>query len=145
MHKIPYLQVICKQNIKLEVYTNAQNLSNETLARVNHALALCSNLLDELLYLDPDTTGYFDHILADFVKRVEALPAIVQYRGITAEICKCPKGYACIVRDSHGNDLRWFINADSMPEAVAKAERNFDGAIACLRGFCTISEFLNRI
>ena len=145
MHKIPYLKTICDQNEKLEVFTNAQNLSNETLEKVNHALALCSHLLDELLYLQPDITGYFDHILADLIKRVDALPTIVQYRGITAEICKCPQGYACTVRDTHGNDLRWFVNTDSILEALDSSTCHFDGAIAYFRGFTTMGEFFERM
>lgn len=145
MYKTPYLKTICDQNARLEVFVNTPNLSNETLAKVNHSLALCSHLLDELLYLKPDTTGYIDHILADLVKRVDSLPAIVQHRGITAEICKCPQGYACTVRDAHNNDLRWYVNANSMPQAVAVSERYFDAAIACLRGFTTTGEFYGRM
>lgn len=70
---------------------------------------------------------------------------IIQYRGITAEIFQGSKGFECKVTDSYGNDLNWFVYADSMPEAIATAKRSFDGAIACLRGFTTTGEFFDRM
>lgn len=154
MYKITYLQTICDLNAKMEVFEKTENLPNEILARLNHALALCSHLLDELLYLKPDTTGYFDNRLADLVKRVDLLSisieefnsqTVLKYRGITAKIIPCKQGYKCLVVDTYGNDLDWVICANSMPEAVAEVESHFDKAIACLRGFTTIGEFFKRM
>ncbi len=72
-------------------------------------------------------------------------PTIIKYRGITAEISPCRRGYKCIVTDSLGNELDWFVRADSMLEAVAKAERSFDNAIRYFRGFIVISDFFDRL
>ena len=154
MYKITYLKTICDLNAKMGVFEQTENLPNEILARLNHALALCSHLLDELLYLKPDTTGYFDNRLADLEKRVDLLSikikefhnqSVIKQRGVTAKISPCRRGYKCVMTDTYGNEVEWFIRANSMPEAVAEAERHFDKAIAYLRGFTTLSEFFERM
>lgn len=71
-------------------------------------------------------------------------PTIIKYRGITAEINTCRRGYKCIVTDIHGNEVDWFIRANTMTEAIAKAECHFDNAIRYLRGFIALSEFANK-
>ena len=69
----------------------------------------------------------------------------IKYRGITAEIIPCRQGYKCEITDTLGNDVSWFVCAESMPEAIAKAERHFDSAINYLRGFIILPELLKRI
>ena len=70
---------------------------------------------------------------------------IIKYRNITAEILPCRRGYKCIVTDTLGNDLSWFIRAATMSEAIAKAQHSFDNAIRYLRGFIVLSDFLNKV
>jgi hypothetical protein len=148
MQKIKYLNILCAQNARIDELFNTRGLSPKTYERMNHTLSMCGHLLDELQY-PTESIEYFERCLAELVSEVDALfafmPTIVHYRGITAEICKGENDYSCKVTDRHGNDLRWYINAGSMPQAIAKAERYFDNAIACLRGFCTSDEFYGRM
>jgi hypothetical protein len=76
MHKIPYLKTICDQIVRLEVFANTDNLPNEILARINHALALCSHLLDELAQPQYNSV-YFEHQLAQLVKRMGVIAQMV--------------------------------------------------------------------
>ena len=148
MYKIPYLKAICTQGARLEVLSNAENLPYEAVQRAEHALILIDHLLAEI-QCPQYSHAYMERQLDELERRVDfiadSIPVFIKYRGITAEICKCPKGYACTVTDRHDNKVRWFINAISMERAKIKAKRHFDGAIACLRGFSTTSEFHNRI
>ena len=76
MHKIPNLKTICDQIARLEVFADANNLPNETLARINHALALCSHLLDELAQPQYNS-AYFERQLAQLVERVGVIALMV--------------------------------------------------------------------
>ncbi len=76
MHKIPNLKIICDQLARLEVFADTQNLPNETLARINHALALCSHLLDELAQPQYNS-AYLDHQLAQLTERVGVIAQMV--------------------------------------------------------------------
>lgn len=148
MQKIKHLSIICEQNARIDELYNTRGLSPKTYERMNHALSMCGHLLDELQY-PTETIEYLERQLASLVAEVDALfafmPTIVHYRGITAEICKGEHDYSCKVTDCYGNDLRWYVHATSMAQAVEKASRYFDNAIACLRGFCTKDEFYGRM
>ena len=76
MHKIPNLKTICNQLARLEVFANMDNLPNETLARINHALALCSHLLDELAQPQYNS-AYFERQLAQLIERVGIIAQMV--------------------------------------------------------------------
>lgn len=76
MDKIPYLKTICDQIARLEVFANTQNLPNETLARINHALALCSHLLDEIQCPQYNSV-YFERQLAQLTERVGTIALMV--------------------------------------------------------------------
>ena len=76
MHKISYLKTICDQLARLEVFADIQNLPNEILARVNHALALCSHLLDELAQPQYNS-AYFERQLAQLTERVGIIAQMV--------------------------------------------------------------------
>lgn len=76
MHKIPPLKIICDQLVRLEGFANTQNLPNETLARINHALALCSHLLDELAQPQYNS-AYFERQLAQLTERVGTIARMV--------------------------------------------------------------------
>lgn len=76
MHKIPPLKIICDQLARLEGFSDTQNLPNETLARINHALALCSHLLDELAQPQYNSV-YFDRQLAQLTERVGVIAQMV--------------------------------------------------------------------
>jgi hypothetical protein len=76
MHKIPPLKTICDQLARLEVFANTQNLPNEILARINHALALCSHLLDELAQPQYNS-AYFDRQLSQLTARVGVIAQMV--------------------------------------------------------------------
>lgn len=73
------------------------------------------------------------------------VPTMIKYRGITAEISPCRRGYKCVVTDTYGNDVSWFIRANSMPEAITQAQSHFDSAINYLRGFIILPTFLRRV
>ena len=70
---------------------------------------------------------------------------VIHHRSITAVISPCKQGYDCNVVDTLGNDVSWHINAQTMPEAVSKAERLFNSAIHYLRGFIILPTFLERV
>lgn len=72
MQTITYLRTICEHHIKLEELTNARRLPNETMARVNHALALIGHLLDELTHPHYNS-AYMESQLADLAKRVNII------------------------------------------------------------------------
>lgn len=76
MHKIPNLKIICDQIARLEVFANTDNLPNEILARINHALALCSHLLDELAQPQYNS-AYFDRQLSQLTERVGIIAQMV--------------------------------------------------------------------
>ena len=76
MYKIPYLKTICDQIARLEVFADTHSLPNETLARINHALALCSHLLDELAQPQYNS-AYFERQLDQLVKRVGVIAQMV--------------------------------------------------------------------
>lgn len=76
MYKIPPLKIICDQLARLEVFADTQNLPNEILARINHALALCSHLLDELAQPQYNSV-YFERQLAQLVERVGIIAQMV--------------------------------------------------------------------
>jgi hypothetical protein len=72
MQTITYLKTICEQHIKIEELTNARKLPNETMAKVNHALALIGHLLDELQYPQYNS-DYMERQLVDLAKRVNII------------------------------------------------------------------------
>lgn len=72
MQTITYLRTICEQHIKIEELTSAPKLPNEIMAKVNHALALISHLLDELQRPHYSST-YMERQLVDLVKRVNVI------------------------------------------------------------------------
>ena len=72
MQTIKYLRTICEHHIKLEGLTNARRLPNETMARVNHALALIGHLLDELTH-QQYSSAYMESQLVDLAKRVNII------------------------------------------------------------------------
>ena len=72
MQTITYLRTICEQHIRIEELTNAHKLPNNTMARVNHALALISHLLDELQHPHYDS-AYMERQLVDLAKRVNII------------------------------------------------------------------------
>lgn len=76
MLKIPYLKTICDQLARLEVFADTPNLPNETLARINHALALCSHLLDEIAQPQYNSV-YFERQLAQLTERVGTIAQMV--------------------------------------------------------------------
>lgn len=72
MQTITYLRTICEHHIKLEELTKARKLPNETMARVNHALALIGHLLDELTH-PQYSSAYMESQLVDLAKRVKII------------------------------------------------------------------------
>ena len=72
MQTITYLITICEQHTKIEGLTNAQKLPNNTMARVNHALALIGYLLDELQHPHYNS-AYMERQLVDLAKRVNII------------------------------------------------------------------------
>ena len=72
MQTITYLRTICEQHIKIEELMNARKLPNETMARVNHALALIGHLLDELQHPHYNS-AYMERQLADLTKRINTI------------------------------------------------------------------------
>lgn len=72
MQTITYLRTICEQHTRIDELTNARKLPNETMAKVNHALALIAHLLDELQ--QPHYSHvYMESQLADLIKRVNII------------------------------------------------------------------------
>lgn len=148
MHKIfKLLNTICSQRGKL-AEIDRDGLPHELHDRIMHVSSLHGYVVDAM-ESHTETLEYVERTLAYIDEEIEeifnALPTIIIYRSITAEIFKGSKGHECKVTDRHGNVLRWFLYADSMPHAIAKAERSFDSAIACLRGFTTTGEFFGRM
>lgn len=141
------LSILCSQRARIDEI-DRHSLPHELHTRLMHALCMNEHLICELEY-PTESQAYFKRELANLAIEVDAifdaLPTIIFYRSITAEIFKGSNGYECKVTDRHGNDLRWFLYADNLAEARAKAERHFDGAIACLRGFSTTGEFFGRM
>lgn len=72
MQTIKYLRTICEQHTRIENLTNARKLPNETMAKVNHALALIGHLLDELTHPRYNSV-YMEHQLVDLAKRVDII------------------------------------------------------------------------
>ncbi len=144
---IKLLNILCSQRVKLGEI-DRDGLPHELHDRIMHISSLHGYILDSLENYT-ETLEYVEDTLAYITDEIEeifnALPTIIIYRSITAEIFKGSKGYECKVTDRLGNVLRWFLYANSMPHAIAKAERSFDGAIACLRGFTTTGEFFGRM
>lgn len=140
MHKIPYLIAICDHNATLE----ALFLKYGATAEINHALALCSHLLDELERPQYNSV-YFERQLAELNHRIAHMPTIIRYRGITAKITPCNHGYHCLVMDQSGNDIDWFVNTNDLSIAVADTERQLDRAIMYFRGFITMTDFFKRM
>lgn len=95
------------------------------------------------LYWELDGKPCYDLILTEEAEIYE--PTIIEYRGITAEISPCRRGHKCIVTDKHGNEVDWFVRADTMQDAINKATFQFDNAIRYLRGFIISTEFLRRV
>lgn len=95
------------------------------------------------LYWELDNEPCHDLILTEEVEIFE--PTIIKYRGITAEISACRRGYKCIVTDAHGNEVDWFVRADTIQDAITKASSHFDEAIRYLRGFVILAEFSRRV
>ena len=145
---IKYLRILCEQNAKINELFDKDGLSDAIYRRMNGALSMCGHLLDELQY-PTESPAYFKHQLANLVAEVDAIfdaiPTRIEYRSITAEITQCRRGYKCLVTDVYGNDVSWFIHANTMPEAVSRAERHFDNAIRYLRGFIILPDFLKRV
>ena len=145
---INHLKILCDQNARIDELFNTDGITIAIYERMNHALSMCGHLLDELQY-PTDSPAYFERELTNLVTEVDALfdmmPTTIKYRGITAEISTCRHGYKCIITDIHGNDIDWFIRANTMLEAVTKAECHFDSAIHYLRGFIILPTFLRRL
>ena len=72
MQTITYLRTICEQHMKIEGLTNARKIPNNTMAKVNHALALIGHLLDELQRPQYNST-YMESQLVDLAKRVDII------------------------------------------------------------------------
>ena len=72
MQTITYLRTICEHHIKLEEFTKAQKLPDETMARVNHALALIGHLLDELTHPQYNS-AYMERQLIDLAQRIDII------------------------------------------------------------------------
>lgn len=72
MQTIKYLRTICEQHIKLDEFTKAKKLPNETMAKVNHTLALIGHLLDELQH-PQYSSAYMEDMIADLIKRVNII------------------------------------------------------------------------
>ena len=71
--------------------------------------------------------------------------AIIAYKNITAKISPCKEGYECNATDTLGNDLNWFIRANTIAEAITKAECHLKSAIRYFRGFIILSEFFKKV
>lgn len=72
MQTITYLRTICEQHMKIEGLTNARKIPNNTMAKVNHTLALIGHLLDELQHPQYNST-YMESQLVDLAKRVDII------------------------------------------------------------------------
>ena len=72
MQTITYLRTICEQHIRIDELTKAPKLPNETMAKVNHALALIGHLLDELQH-PQYSSAYMEQQLVDLTKRVNTI------------------------------------------------------------------------
>lgn len=94
------------------------------------------------LYWELDGEPCYDLIITEEVEIFE--PTIITYRGITAEISPCRRGYKCIVTDKYGNEVDWFIRENTMQDAIAKSTSQFDNAIRYLRGLIVSTEFLEK-
>ena len=95
------------------------------------------------LYWELDGEPCYDLIITEEVEILE--PTIITYRGITAAISPCRRGHKCVVTDKHGNEVDWFIRADTIQDAITKATSRFDDAIRYLRGFIASVEFERKI
>lgn len=71
--------------------------------------------------------------------------AIIGYKNITAQIKFYENGYKCFATDTLGNDLEWFIRANTIAEAITKAECHLKSAIRYFRGFIILSEFFKKV
>ena len=140
MHKIPHLITICNHNATLE----ALFLKHGATEEINHALALCSHLLDELAQPQYNSV-YFERKLAELNHRVAHMPTIIRYKGITAKITPCSRGYHCLVMDRAGNDIDWVTHTDDLSIAIADTERQLDRAIMYFRGFITMNDFFKKM
>lgn len=144
---IKILNILCSQRVKLDEI-DRDGLPYELHDRIMHVSSLHAHILDAL-ESKTESDSYIERTLAYIDGEIDAifnaLPTVIIYRSITAEIFKGSKGYECKVIDRYGNVLRWFLHANSMHEAIAKAESSFDQAITCLRGFTTTGEFFGRV
>ena len=70
---------------------------------------------------------------------------MIKYRGITAQIVACNGGYECTAADRLNNSVTWRLHAQTMPDAITRAESHLDSAIHYLRGFIVLSNFLERV
>lgn len=71
--------------------------------------------------------------------------AIIVYKNITAEISLCKEGYKCNATDTLGNNIDWFIRANTIAEAITKAECHLKNVIRYFRGFIILSEFFKKV
>lgn len=147
MQRLSCLNRIREQGDRIDQFSDT-GLTQLHYERMYHAATLYGHLLElvEDLYCP---IAYVESRIQELTAEIDSLfdiaDATINHNGILVQLTPRSMGFKCMMTDSLGNDVVWFVYANTTTQAKAKVERHLNSAVHYFRGMITLEDFLGRV